>query len=86
LRCVDIVQPYHELEYVTGCIAVNADIFVIGEDWGTKPHNLEVEAYLKSRGKKIVQVDYNSRTSSSRIKLNTVAQTHSRQHAAQAIA
>ena len=82
LRCVDIVQPYHELEYVSGCKAVNADIFVVGEDWGDKPHNLKVEAYLRSRGKKIVQVDYNSRTSSSRIKFNTVAQTHRRQHAA----
>jgi len=86
LRCVDIVQAYHELEYVSGCIAVKADIFVVGEDWGTKPHNIEVEAYLKSRGKKIVQVDYNSRTSSSRIKLNTVAQTNRRQFAAQALA
>ena len=86
LRCVDIVQPYHELEYVTGCIAVDADIFVVGEDWGAKPHNLEVEAYLKSKGKKIVQVNYNSRTSSTRIKRNTVAQTHSRQHTEQVFA
>ena len=36
LSCVDIVRPYHELEYVSGCKAVNVDIFVIGEDWGQK--------------------------------------------------
>lgn len=86
LRCVDIVQPYHELEYVTGCMTVDADIFVVGEDWGAKPHNLEVEAYLKSKGKKIVQVNYNSRTSSTRIKRNTVAQTHRRQQTEQVFA
>ena len=33
LRCVDIVRPYHELEYVSGCKELNIDIFVIGEDW-----------------------------------------------------
>jgi len=86
LRCVDIVQPYHELEYVSGCKMVDADIFVVGEDWGEKPHNLEVEAYLKSKGKRIVQVNYNSRTSSTRIKRNTVAQTHRRQHTEQVFA
>ena len=26
LRCVDIVRPYHELEYVSGCKILNADI------------------------------------------------------------
>ena len=85
LRCVDIVQPYHELEYVSGCMTVDADIFVVGEDWGAKPHNIEVEAYLKGIGKKIVQVNYNSRTSSTRIKRNTVAQTHRRQHSELAV-
>jgi glycerol-3-phosphate cytidylyltransferase len=47
LRCVDLVRPYHELEYVSGCKAVEADIFVIGEDWGNNSHNLDVDNYLK---------------------------------------
>lgn len=34
LRCVDIVLPYHELDYLSVCEEVKADIFVIGEDWG----------------------------------------------------
>jgi glycerol-3-phosphate cytidylyltransferase len=68
LRCVDIVRPYYELEYVSGCKALNADIFVVGEDWGSKPHNVAVESYLKSEGKQINQVLYNARTSSTRIK------------------
>ena len=34
LACVDIVRPYHELEYVSGCKALDVDIFVVGEDWG----------------------------------------------------
>ncbi len=76
LRCVDIVRPYHKLDYVTACRELNVDIFVIGEDWGNKPHNLAVESYLKSTGKRIVQVRYNSRTSSTKIKLRTVAQSH----------
>lgn len=75
LRCVDIVRPYHELEYVSGCRAVKADIFVTGEDWGSKRHNLDVEAYLASAGKKIVQVRYNPRTSSTSIKQTAVDQT-----------
>jgi len=74
LRCVDIVIPYHELEYVTGCKEVNADIFVIGEDWGDKPHNIEVETYLKEAGKQIVQVRYSPQTSSTQIKQNVIAQ------------
>lgn len=76
LRCVDIVRPYHELEYVSGCKEVKVDIFVVGEDWGDKPHNLEVEAYLKAEGKKIVRVLYNPRTSSTKIKQIAVDQSH----------
>ena len=67
LSCVDIVRPYHELEYVSGCKALNIDIFVIGEDLGSKPHNLDVNEYIKKTGKKIIQVRYNSRTSSTKI-------------------
>ena len=74
LRCVDIVRPYHELEYVSGCKELNADIFVIGEDWGSKPHNLEVEFYLEAAGKKIIQVRYNPQTSSTKIKQTAIAQ------------
>ena len=32
LRCVDIVRPYFELEYVSGCRDLDVDIFVVGED------------------------------------------------------
>ena len=76
LRCVDIVRPYHELNYVPACRELNVDIFVIGEDWGRKPHNLAVESYLEAAGKEIVQVPYNQRTSSTRIKQRTSAQSH----------
>lgn len=75
LRCVDIVRPYHELEYVSGCKELNADIFVIGEDWGSNVHNLDVESYLEAAGKQIIQVSYNPRTSSTKIKLTAIAQT-----------
>lgn len=86
LRCVNIVHPYHELEYVSGCRELNVDIFVVGEDWGAKPHNVKVESYLKSKGKKIIQVPYNLRTSSTRIKQNTIAQSHRGNYLEQAIA
>ncbi|MEP3046194.1 MAG: adenylyltransferase/cytidyltransferase family protein [Roseibium sp.] len=75
LSCVDIVRPYYELEYDSGCRALNVDIFVVGEDWGSKPHNLNVEAYLRGAGKKIVQVQYNPRTSSTKIKQTVLAQS-----------
>lgn len=74
LRCVDIVRPYHELEYVTACKELDIDIFVIGADWGDKPHNIAVETYLKEAGKQLIQVRYNPRTSSTKIKYNVLAQ------------
>tara|TARA_R110001592_G_scaffold43362_1_gene140529 strand:+ start:7713 stop:8156 length:444 start_codon:yes stop_codon:yes gene_type:complete len=80
LSCVDMVHPYHELEYVSGCKAVKADIFVVGEDWGSKPHNIAVEAYLKAEGKQIIQVLYNPRTSSTQIKKRVIAQPHRYAH------
>jgi hypothetical protein len=60
------------------------DIFVIGEDWDNKPHNIAVESYLKSEGKKIIQVLYNPRTSSTRIKQNTIDQSHIKNYIEQA--
>ena len=86
LRCVDIVRPYHKLEYTSACKELDVDIFVIGEDWGKKSHNLEVESYLKNKGKKIIQVMYNPRTSSTAIKKNVIAQPHRRTAIVQAIA
>lgn len=74
LSCVDIVRSYHELEYVSGCKELKADIFVIGEDWGNKPYNVAVESYLLSQGKQIKKVRYNPRTSSTRIKQDVMAQ------------
>lgn len=78
LSCVDIVRPYYELEYVSGCKAVDVDIFVVGEDWGSNPHNLDVNAYLRDMGKQISQVTYNPRTSSTRIKQMVMAQSAAR--------
>ena len=68
LSCVDIVRPYHNLEYVSGCKELNVDIFVVGEDWGKKPYNLDVDNFIISMGKKIQKVKYNSITSSTKIK------------------
>ena len=86
MRCVDIVRPYHELEYVSGCRELNVDIFVIGQDWGRKSHNTDVESYLKTKGKKIIKVLYDTRTSSTKIKQNTIAQSHRRNYVGQAVA
>jgi glycerol-3-phosphate cytidylyltransferase len=55
---------------------LDVDIFVIGEDWGNKPHNIAVESFLKSRGKQIVQVSYNPQTSSTKIKQRVMAQNY----------
>jgi glycerol-3-phosphate cytidylyltransferase len=67
LSCVDIVRPYHALEYVSGCI-----------DIGTNSHNLDVDAYLKEIGKEIAQVRDNPRTSSTKIKQMVMAQSQAR--------
>jgi glycerol-3-phosphate cytidylyltransferase len=75
LHCVDIVRPYYELEYVSGCKELKADIFVIGGDWSRNLPNLDVEAYLKAEGKQIIQISYNPRTSSTKIKQIVIAQT-----------
>lgn len=78
LRCVDIVLPYHELDYLSVCKEVKADIFVIGEDWGRKPHNQYVENYFNTQGKKVVQIKYSPRNSSTKIKQNVIAQFQSK--------
>lgn len=77
LRCVDIVRPYHELEYVSGCKELNIDIFVIGEDWGKNPQNIAVDSYLESAGKEIIQVHYSPLNSSTKIKERAVDQSRS---------
>lgn len=74
LRCVDIVRPYYELEYVSACEELDVDIFVVGEDWGDKPHNVAVERYLESKGKKVIRLVYDLRTSSTSIKFDVKAQ------------
>lgn len=77
LRCVNIVLPYHELDYLTVCKEVKADVFVIGEDWGRKPHNQDVENYFNEEGKKVFQIQYHPRTSSTKIKQNIITQFQS---------
>ena len=74
LRCVDIVRPYFELEYVSACKELDVDIFVVGEDWGDKSHNIDVESYLNSKESEIVKVQYDLRTSSTQIKRNVLEQ------------
>ena len=74
LRCVNIVLPYYELDYLSVCQKVKADIFVIGEDWGRKPHNQDVENYFNTQGKKVVQIKYSPRNSSTKIKQDVITQ------------
>ena len=76
LRCVSIVRPYYSLEYVSACKELNPDIFIVGEDWGRGKHNIDVETYLKSKGKKIIKVSYNPRISSTKIKQTVLDQSH----------
>lgn len=76
LRCVDIVRPYYNLEYRSACQELEVDIFIIGEDWGNKPHNIEVESFLNDTRKSIVQVNYHPQTSSTKIKETIIAQFH----------
>jgi len=74
LKCVDTVHSYNELDYTSACKELDIDVFVIGEDWGNDPHNIAVEKYLKSKNKKIVQLNYSSETSSTKIKQDVIAQ------------
>ena len=80
LSCVSIVRPYYELEYVTACQELDPDIFIIGEDWGKDKHNIDVENYLKSRGKEIIKVSYNPKTSSTKIKQTVITQLEESGH------
>ena len=75
LRCVSIVRPYHELEYVSACKELNPDIFIIGEDWGREKYNINVETYLKAKGKRVIKVSYNPQTSSTKIKQIVIDQS-----------
>lgn len=74
LNCVDKVEAYYELNYVTACKKFDVDVFIIGEDWGSNPHNLAVEDYLKANGKSIIKIKYSPLTSSTKIKNNIISQ------------
>ena len=74
LTCVDVVRPYFNLEYISGCKALDIDIFVVGEDWGGEHYNIDVNNYIKKSGKKIIKYVYNPRTSSTKIKKIVLAQ------------
>ena len=74
LGCVDDVRSYDELEYISACKELDVDIFVIGEDWGDDSHNIAVEKFLKSKGKKIIQVSYDPQTSTTKIKQDVLSQ------------
>ena len=76
LRCVSIVRPYYSLEYVSACKELNPDIFIVGEDWGRDRHNIDVETHLKSKGKKIIKVNYSPLISSTKIKQTVLDQSH----------
>ena len=76
LRCVSIVRPYYSLEYVSACKELNPDIFIVGEDWGRGKHNIDVETYLKSKGKKIIKVNYSPLISSTKIKKTVLDQSN----------
>ena len=76
LRCVSIVRPYYSLEYVSACKELNPDIFIVGEDWGRDKHNIDVETYLKAKGKKIIKVSYNPLISSTKIKQTVLDQSN----------
>ena len=80
LRCVDIVRPYYELEYVSACRELSVDRFVIGEDWGNKAHNIAVEKYLRQEGKSVYQIRYSPRTSSTGIKQCAIAQSRRKEY------
>jgi len=54
---------------------LDVDIFVVGEDWGHKSHNINVESYLNSKGSEIVKVKYDLRTSSTQIKQSVLSQS-----------
>ncbi len=86
LKCVDDVVSYETLDYVSNCKKLDVDIFVIGEDWGSKPHNIAVEKYLKSKGAKIIQVTYNPLTSSTKIKQDVIAQIYKGKYLAHDVA
>jgi glycerol-3-phosphate cytidylyltransferase len=74
LACVDIVIPYYELDYLEICKQVKADVFVVGEDWGRKKHNLEIENYLNLHNKDIIKIKYSAENSSTQIKKDVIAQ------------
>ena len=44
------------------------------EDWGRKPHNQDVENYFNIKGKKVVQIKYSPKNSSTQIKKDVIAQ------------
>jgi glycerol-3-phosphate cytidylyltransferase len=74
LRCVDKVEPYFNLDYISTCKELKIDTFVADEDWSDEIHNLELEKYFKKGGRKFIKADYCPHNSSIKIKNDTIAQ------------
>lgn len=76
LKCVDVVIPYDKLEFVSNLKKINADVFVIGEDWGKQTRHTEAVNYMRDSGKKVVQFPYTVKTSTSSIKNKVIDQSN----------
>lgn len=85
LECVDKVEPYYNLDYISTCKKFEIDTFVVGKNWKNRIHNLEVEKYLKNEGKRFIRADCFMFNTSVKIKREVVCQFNSRSKAPQEI-
>lgn len=47
LRCVSLVEPYYELEFLTLLNRHRPDVLVVGEEWGIEPRHMDALAWME---------------------------------------
>ena len=70
LKCVDRVVPQTNLVDITQFKKLNADLFVLGDDWKNNTDNVGIQ-WLKKHNK-IIFLPYTKRLSTSKIKLKII--------------
>lgn len=56
LRCVDVVLPYFQLEFLNHLRMVDPDIIVLGSTWGSEPRHKELEVWVSQNNRRIIML------------------------------
>jgi len=68
LRCVDVVLPYFEFEFITHLTLVHPDLLIVGSTWGKECRHIDAENWCRENNCRLVKLPYTRGISSTAIK------------------